>query len=60
MYSDTCGPFSVADANNKHYFQKFIDDYTRLTMTFIMRAKTQKMGHIERYTPFMKNKFYAV
>lgn len=41
IYSDTCGPFSVPDINEELYFQNFIDDCTRMTATFLMRAKTQ-------------------
>lgn len=60
MYSDTCGPFSVADVNWDFNFQVYIDDFTRLTETFVMKAKSGTIRNIEIYVPFMTNKFSEV
>jgi len=35
LYSDTCGPFSVADTEGNYYFQTFIDDYSRMTFLYL-------------------------
>lgn len=36
IYLDRCGPFSVMGVNAESYFQTYIDDYTRITIAFLM------------------------
>ena len=58
--SDICGPFSIADVNGERYFQTFIDDYIRLTCTFLMKSETQTKTNLERFKAFMDNRGYGI
>lgn len=60
IYSDTCSPFSVPDINGNNYYQNFIDDYTRLTVTFLMKTKTETLRNLEIYVAFMRARNYSV
>ena len=42
------------------YFQAFIDDFTRMSVIFLMRTKVQTLSNIVRYFAFMRNKGYNV
>lgn len=50
VYSDTCGPFLVTDVDGNVYFQTYMDDITRLTVTFVMEKRRK------HYLYFMNNK----
>ena len=41
LHSDTCGPFKVADRDGNKYFLTLIDDYSRLSRTYLLKSKSQ-------------------
>lgn len=47
VYSDTYGPLSIPDKNEDIYLQTYIDDFTCLTVTFLMKSKTQTLSNLE-------------
>lgn len=59
VYFNTCGPFSIPDINDDLFFQTYIDDISRLTVTFLMKAKSQTMSNIVSYKSFMDNRGYS-
>lgn len=60
VYSETCVSLSIPIINGVGYFQTYIDDYSRLTFTILMKAKSETMQNIERFKVFMDAKGYPI
>lgn len=60
IYSDTCGPFSISDVNGNAYVQIYIDDFPRMTSTFLMKHKSQTMQNLEAYMEMMHKQGYCI
>lgn len=60
MYSDTCCPISIPENNGELYFDPFIDDLTRQTVTFLMETKTDTLSNMKRCVSRMHRNRYDV
>lgn len=58
IYSEICGLFSITDTNEYHYFQTRIDDFTRMTATFLMKTRTKTLSNIEIYIAWINARGY--
>lgn len=60
VYLDTCGRFSVTDINGDMYFHTYIDEYTCLIATVMMKEKSETLNNLDSYACFMRTRVYEV
>lgn len=41
VHSDVCGPISPATVNDEKYFVSFVDDFTHMTVIYLMKSKDE-------------------
>lgn len=49
VYSDVCGPLQIKSKGGARYFVTFIDDYSRWTIAFTIRAKSEVFSKFKEY-----------
>ncbi|RVW53770.1 Retrovirus-related Pol polyprotein from transposon TNT 1-94 [Vitis vinifera] len=49
VHSDICGPMSIASLSNNVYFALFIDDLSRMTWVYFLKAKSQVLSMFKSF-----------
>lgn len=57
VHSDVCGPMQTQSPSGKRYVLTFIDDYSRFTVIYLLRKKSEVEEKIKEYIMLVKNKF---
>lgn len=57
IHSDVCGAPSLEDLEGNKYFVTFIDDYTRVVMVFLIRAKSEVFEKFKIYQSRVETHF---
>jgi len=55
VHSDICGPINVESAGDARYFVTFIDDYSRYTVTVMLRNRSDIVQVFKDYKQKMKS-----
>ena len=54
IHTDVCGPLQASNSGYR-YFVTFIDDYSRMTFTYLMRDKSQVLTNLKHFVPRVEN-----
>jgi transposase InsO family protein len=54
VHSDVWGPVNVASSSGDSYFVVFTDDYTRYSLVYLMRAKSDVFELFRKFVPWME------
>ena len=46
IYTDVCGPFSIASIAKHRYYVIFVDDFSRKCWIFFMQKKRDRRAHV--------------
>lgn len=57
VHTDLNGPYSTTGYGGEKYFLKFIDDFSKCTMTYCIKTKDQTANCFEEYINFVENQF---
>lgn len=57
IHSDVCGPFQVDSPSGNRYVVTFIDDYSRYTVLYLIRHKSEVKIRFREYVENVKTKF---
>lgn len=57
VHSDVMGPMNVKSAGGARYVLTFIDDYSRYTVVYFLKAKSEVMDKFKLYKTFAENQF---
>lgn len=57
IHSDVCGPMQATSLGGKRYILTFIDDFSRYTVVYFLREKSEVGAKIKEYIEMVKNKF---
>src|ERR1700733_3648096 len=55
VHSDICGPMHVSSIGGARYFLTFIDDFTRYSVVYFLKSKTEVLGKFKEYKSFVEN-----
>lgn len=56
VHMDLCGPMASTPSGNK-YFLSIVDDYSRMSFTYLLRKKSDAAGKIKDFIAFSKTQF---
>lgn len=56
VHSDVCGPFAPSH-DGSQYYVTFIDDYTHLTNTYLMKKKSEVLNKFKQYCDMAESHF---
>jgi transposase InsO family protein len=59
IHSDVWGPAPIDSYNNFKYFVTFIDDYSRTTWVYLLKAKTEVFSYFQDFFNFIENQYNA-
>ena len=59
IHSDVCGPFQVDSPSGNRYVVTFIDDYSRYTVLYLIRNKSEVKVKFREFVENVKTKFGA-
>lgn len=57
VHTDVCGPMQTTSPSGKRYILTFIDDFSRFTMIYLLREKSEVKEKFKEYVAMVKNKF---
>lgn len=57
VHTDLCGPMSIESIGKKRYVLTLIDDFSRYTVIFFLRQKSEATDKIKEYIAMVENKF---
>lgn len=57
VHSDVCGPMQTESTGKKRYLLTLIDDYSKYTVVYFLRQKSEVHQKIEEYVAMVNNKF---
>lgn len=57
IHSDVCGPMQTNSPSGKRYVLTLIDDFSRYTVIYLLREKSEVELKIKEYVEMVKNKF---
>lgn len=57
VHSDVYSPNEVASLGGKRYLVTFIDDFSRYTVVYFLKEKSEVEEHLKIYVAMVKNKF---
>lgn len=57
VHSDVYSPNEVASLGGKHYIATFIDDFSRYTVIYFLRQKSDVEENLKAFVAMVKNKF---
>ncbi|CAA7017765.1 unnamed protein product [Microthlaspi erraticum] len=60
LHIDTWGPFSVATAEGYKYFLTIVDDHTRVTWIYLMRAKDEVLTVFPEFLQMVETQYKTV
>lgn len=52
VHSDVCGPIEIPTSDNKRYILTMMDDYTHLTIIYLLKNKYEVVETIKEYIKF--------
>ena len=55
VHSDLCGPFQKKSISGNHYFISFIDDFSRFTMLYFLKKKSEAFQAFTYYKSMAEN-----
>lgn len=57
IHTDVCGPMQTPTARGYRYFLTLIDDYSRYTVVYLLRDKSEVTEKLQIFLEMVKNKF---
>jgi transposase InsO family protein len=54
IHSDVWGPVNIPSSTGDSYFVVFTDDYTRYSLIYLMRAKSEVFEHFKEFVPWVE------
>lgn len=57
IHSDVCGPSNVVSHDGYKYFVTFIDDYTHISVVFLMKAKSEGFECFQKFKAMAESHF---
>lgn len=57
VHTDICGPMRTVTAGGRRYFLTFIDDYSRYSIVYVLRNKSEALKKFEEYVEMAKTQF---
>uniref|UniRef100_A0AAG5DV13 Retrovirus-related Pol polyprotein from transposon TNT 1-94 n=1 Tax=Anopheles atroparvus TaxID=41427 RepID=A0AAG5DV13_ANOAO len=57
IHTDVCGPMRTATLGGKRYFLTFIDDFSKYTVVFLLKQKSETLNCLKEYVELIRNKF---
>jgi hypothetical protein len=57
VHSDVCGPMTTESLGGAYYFVTFVDDYSRFTMVYCIKNKSQVPEKFKEYEAYVTNQF---
>lgn len=57
IHTDVCGPMQTVSSGGKRYILTFIDDYSRYTVIYLLKYKSEVFNKYKEYIEMVKNKF---
>lgn len=57
IHTDVCGPMQTESFGKKRYLLTIIDDYSRYTIIYFIRNKSEVSEKVKEYIAMVKNKF---
>lgn len=60
VHTDICGPMRTKTFGGRRYFITFIDDHSKYTVVYLLRAKSEAIEKLEEYVQLMKTQFGKV
>lgn len=57
IHSDVCGPMQTESIGKKRYFLSLIDDYSKYTVIYFLRNKSEVEVKIKEYIAMVENEF---
>ena len=55
VHSDVCGPMSTTSLSGYVYYVSFVDDYSRKTLVYLLKAKTEVFGKFKEFKALVEN-----
>jgi transposase InsO family protein len=55
VHSDVCGPMSTTSLSEYVYYVSFIDDYSRKTWIYLLKAKNEVFGKFKEFKALVEN-----
>ena len=55
VHSDVCGPMSATSLSGYVYYVSFIDDYSRKTLIYLLKAKNEVFGKFKEFKALVEN-----
>src|SRR5688572_5737299 len=55
IHSDLCGPMQVSSVGGARYFLTFTDDYTRYSVVYFLKSKTEVVDKFKEYKALVEN-----
>lgn len=57
VHTDVCGPMQTESMGHKKYFLTIIDDFSKYTVVYFLRHKSEASEKIKHYIAMVQNKF---
>lgn len=57
VHTDVCGPMQTKSPSGKRYILTFIDDFSRYTVIYLLREKSEVEDKVKEYIEMAKTKF---
>lgn len=57
IHTDVCGPMQTVSPGGKRYVLTFIDDFSRYTVIYLLREKSEVEAKLKEYVAMVSNKF---
>jgi transposase InsO family protein len=54
IHSDVWGPVNITSSTGDHYFVVFTDDYTRYSVVYLLRAKSEVFDRFRHFLPWIE------
>lgn len=55
IHADLCGPMEVTSMGGCRYFLIFVDDYTRMTFAYFLKAKNEALKYLKDFKALVEN-----
>lgn len=59
IHSDVCGPMQTTSPSGKRYVLTFIDDFSRYTVVYLLKEKSEVLAKTKEYVNTCKTSFNA-
>ena len=57
VHTDLCGPMQTSTPSGNRYVMHLIDDFSRYTVTFLLKQKSEATNRIKAYVRWTENRF---